>query len=148
MLGAVLIAKDAIKEAVADAVPVAPSVLLGVAASELMWTLAAGLPGLVLLESWWFTPRDLPFVRAGLRRCGQPRVVEVWCQVPAELAWARYAARQRHPVHEDRQRLGHGVWSQWTRQATPLGIGPTLRVHTDGRLDVAAIARAVTAALA
>ena len=83
LLDAPLIAKDAIKEAVADVVIAAPGPALGMAAGDTMWTLAAAMSGTVVLESWWFRPRDLRFVEAGLRRCRPTSVVEVWCEVPS-----------------------------------------------------------------
>ena len=146
-LPALLICKDVIKEAVADVVAEVPSEALGRAAAEMMWTLAAAVPGTVLLESWWFKPRDLAFVQAGLRRCATPRVVEVWCDVPPRLARQRIVARRRHPVHGDEHRLDES-WADWISVAAPLGLGRTLRVSTERPVDVAGLARQVSAALA
>jgi predicted kinase len=145
-LPAPLISKDAIKEAVADAVTAAPADSLGPAVAEMMWTLAAAMSGTVLLESWWFKPRDLPFVTAGRRRCGMPLVVELWCDVPPALARDRYAARRRHQIHDDERRLADS-WPRWAAAAEPLGIGRTLLVSTDRPVDIANVARRVTAAL-
>lgn len=78
-------------------------------AMEAVWSIAAALPGLVIVESWWFRPRDLGYARAGLDRCTATAVVELWSDVPPDLARRRYAARRRHPVHEDRQRLVLGA---------------------------------------
>jgi predicted kinase len=100
ILDASLISKDAIKEAVADVVSAGAYRALGIAASEMMWTLAAAMSGEVVMESWWFKPRDLYFVEAGLRRCGAASAVEIWCDVPAHLAKTRYAARRRHRIPE------------------------------------------------
>ena len=115
-LSATMIVKDAIKEAVADVVPAATWPVLGAATMEFAWTLTAALPGLVVLESWWFRPRDRDFADAGLQRCGRPAVVEVWCDVAPAVAQARYAARQRHPVHADPLRLVD-AWPAWAEQA-------------------------------
>jgi predicted kinase len=95
VLSVPLISKDALKEAVADVVPAAASPALGWAVGDLMWTLAVTMPGTVILESWWFTPRDRSFVTAGLLRCQSPSVVEIWCEVPPDLAWQRYSTRRR-----------------------------------------------------
>lgn len=130
-LAAPLIAKDALKEAVADAVPAVSGPVLGAAASDLMWTLAAAMSGLVVLESWWFRPRDLGFVEAGLRRCRPASVVEVWCDVPGHLARSRYAARRRHPVHDDAG-MSDETWRCWEPGAEPLGVGPVVRIDTTG----------------
>lgn len=135
-LAAPLIGKDAIKEAVADAVAGAPRRALGIAASEMMWTLAAALSGTVVLESWWFRPRDLNFVEAGLRRCDPASVVELWCQVPAELAKSRYVARRRHRIHDDERQFVE-AWPRWEREAAPLGLSPVVLVDTGVPVDVA-----------
>lgn len=145
VLGAPLISKDAIKEAVAEVVPAVPGPALGVAAGEMMWTLAAGMSGTVVLESWWFRPRDLGFVEAGLRRCGPASAVELWCDVPAHVAKTRFAGRRRHRIHDDRRRLADG-WPQWEAAAEPLGIGPVVRVDTRGAVDLADVARRIAQA--
>jgi hypothetical protein len=49
-----LVTKDGIKEALADLAPMVGSRVLGAAAMELAWAVAAALPGPVILESWWF----------------------------------------------------------------------------------------------
>jgi predicted kinase len=145
-LGAPLVAKDALKEAVADVVPAAPSRALGAAVMDLGWSLAAALPGTVVFEAWWFRPRDLPHVRAGLARCGHPAVVEVWCEVDPELARRRFASRRRHRVHEDGRRLAASPLPWLAEDAAPLGVGPVVRVATDRPVDPAEVARRVTAA--
>ncbi|MBN1171683.1 MAG: AAA family ATPase [Micromonosporaceae bacterium] len=147
-LGVPLIAKDAIKEAVADVVPAAPSRALGMAASQMLWTLAAAISSTVLLESWWFRSRDLSFVETSLAECGDPAVVEIWCDIPAELSIQRCTARRRHPIHEDTLRLADPTWERNARQAAPLGVGPIVRVPTDRPVDIDALACRVTGAFA
>lgn len=128
------------KEAMAAAVPAGiSSRALGIAASQAMGELAAGTPGGIVLESWWFTPRDLGLVQAGLHRCGTPATVEIWCQVPAPIAAARVRSRRRAAVHEDERRLTDS-WPQWAAQARPLGVGPTLTVATDRPVDAGDLA--------
>lgn len=141
-LAAPLVSKDAIKEAVSDVISAAPSGALGMAAMEMAWSLTAAIPGTVVLESWWFKPRDLSHVEAGLARCGGPAVVEVWCDVPAALARDRVVARQRHPIHQDRQRLVD-AWPQWAIEAEPLAVGRVLTVRTDRPVDVAELAQQI-----
>jgi predicted kinase len=103
-----LIAKDAIQEAQAFR-PVA---------AQLMWELAAGTPGRVLLESWWFRPGDRGHAAAGLRRSGAGAAVEVWCEVPAEVARARFMTRPRGFPYED-EHCARDSWSLWAAQAQP-----------------------------
>ncbi|MBG0565998.1 AAA family ATPase [Actinoplanes aureus] len=137
-----LVSKDALKESMAAAVPGIPPAAVGVAASQVMWELAAATPGGVLLESWWFKPRDLGFVRAGLDRCGGPPTVEVWCDVPAELALARYRLRRRGALYED-DRKAREWWPRWSTEAEPLRVGHTLVVATDGPVDVGSLVDAI-----
>jgi predicted kinase len=139
-----MIAKDAIKEAVADAVAT-PGPALGMAAGDMMWTLAAALSGTVILESWWFKPRDLQFVEAGLRRCNPTSVVEVWCDVPPHVAKSRYAARQRHRIHDDKGKLAD-AWPRWEAEAEPLGIGPVVRADTSSPVNLADLSEQITIA--
>jgi len=147
-LSAPLVAKDAMKEALADAVPAAPTRALGAAVMGAAWSLVAAIDGPVVFEAWWYRPRDLPFAEQGWALCGHPPVVEVWCDVDPELARHRYATRRRHRIHTDAARLAESpqLWSAST-DAAPLGLGPVVRVPTDGPVDVAVVARAVTAAL-
>ncbi|GIE91336.1 Predicted kinase [Actinoplanes regularis] len=130
-----LIGKDLLKEAMAAAVPGIPSPALGIAASQAMWELAAAAPGGAVLESWWFKPRDLGFVKAGLDRCGSPTTVEIWCDVPAEFAIARYRGRRRAEIHEDQRRLTDS-WPRWAAEAEPLRVGRTLMIDTSHPVDL------------
>ncbi|GAA1031314.1 hypothetical protein GCM10009557_26250 [Virgisporangium ochraceum] len=142
-LGVPPIAKDAIKEAVADVVPAAPGPALGMAAGDMMWTLAAAMSGTIILESWWFKPRDLPFVEAGLRRCGPTSIIEAWCDVPSHVAKSRYAARHRHRIHDDKAKLAD-AWPRWEAEAEPLGIGPVVRVDTSTPVNLADLSEPIT----
>jgi predicted kinase len=135
-----VVSKDALKEALLGAVPAARPGRLGSIAMEAGWGLAADLPGTVVLESWWFRPRDLGHVVAGLRGCAEPPVVEVWCDVSAELARARYGARRRHPIYDDAQHLAED-WADWAARAEPLGIGRVVRVNTSVDVDIDAVVR-------
>jgi len=149
-LDAPLVAKDPIKEALADAVPAASSAALGAAAMEAVWTLVASIDGTVVVEAWCHPSRDRAHVEAGLARCA-PRFVEVWCEVDPRLARERYAHRHRHPVHEDAQRSRSP--EPWASGAEPLGVGElgvgeVVRVRTDRPVDADEVARAVTRALA
>jgi predicted kinase len=141
-LGATVVCKDELKEALLRVVPAARPGSLGAIAMATAWSLVADLSGTVVLESWWFRPRDLGFAAAGLRRCGRPPVVEVWCDVPADLARSRFVARRRDPVYQDAERLADS-WADWVRRAQPLGVGPVVRVDTSADLDIAAVAQRI-----
>lgn len=128
--------KDAVKEALAPVLPAEfPRARLGAVAMDTVWAVAAALPGTVLVESWWFHPRDLTFARAGVATSGASAVVEVWCDVDPALARQRYAERRRSTVHEDERRLGEDV-DHWAAAAEPLALGPVVRVATDGVVDL------------
>jgi hypothetical protein len=99
-----------------------------------------GRAGIVVVQT-----RDLPFATAGLARCGAPAVVEVWCDVQANVARARYEARQRHVIHNDHQRLAES-WQHWAASAEPLNLGPTVKVKTDGPVDIGDVTSKVIAA--
>lgn len=144
---ACLLPKDAVKEALASLLPdstiVAP---LGAIAMDTMWALAGALPGTVIVESWWFRPRDLPFAAIGLRRVRAAAVVEIWCDVPAGVAEDRYRKRSRHAMYEDKRHLVDD-WPQWRAQGRPLELCPVLRVDTSQPVDHVAVASSALAAL-
>jgi predicted kinase len=140
-LGYALVTKDMIKETLHDALGGPPdpdlawSRRLGGASMELLWTLAAQTPEVVLEAN--FRPysdyeRDR-FARLG----GCP--VEVHCRCPAEVARARYNARARHPVHVLRT-LPAEAMAEYDR---PVGIGGLVVVDTASPVDVAAVAAEV-----
>jgi predicted kinase len=142
-LAAPLVSKDALKEAIAGVAPAASSSTLGAVAMEAAWSLAASMRGTVVIESWWFKPRDLPFAEAGLRRCRARSVVEVWCQVPADVARRRCETRRRHPVHDDVRRIADS-WTRWAALAEPLGVGRTLRINTEVPVEIGDVASECT----
>jgi predicted kinase len=101
-LGAQSLSKDAVKEAIA-AVLQDPAMVprLGAIAMDTVWALASGIPATVVIESWWFRPRDLHLAKAGLGLVGAARAVEIWCDVPAGLARSRYETRDRPPFYDE-----------------------------------------------
>ncbi|MFI7002586.1 AAA family ATPase [Nocardia sp. NPDC050175] len=129
-LGATFLSKDVVKEALAGCVDDDAVVsALGGIAMDAVWALAGVASGTVVVDSWWFRPRDLGFARAGIEKARADRVVEVWCDVPAEVARARYASRRRAAVYCDEQRLAED-WDTWAGQAVPLGLAPIVWVDT------------------
>lgn len=144
-LGLPLFSRDIIKEAHAGVLGTEPpgwprhrwNAALDDAAGETMWTLLAEAPTGAVLESCWGTEfRDL--VTEGLSRAGNPRAVEIWCDVPVETARRRYEARHpRHPIHGDL--LTDEQWDHGRRTGRPLRIGPLLRIDTARPVDVEAV---------
>ncbi|MFF0400110.1 hypothetical protein ACFYSJ_30830 [Streptomyces sp. NPDC005248] len=101
---------------------------LGAAVSETMWVLLADAPGGAVLVSC--CPTDFQhFVEQGLRRAGVRQTLEIWCDVPVEIARRRFEAR--HPRRTaDRRRMG-----TLATDLPPLKIGSTLRTDTTGPVD-------------
>ncbi len=147
-LGVPFLGKDLLKEGMADGLgeagDLAGSTRLGATASDLLWRLLGASPAGAVVESVLLGGRDEPYVAAGLRRAGlDPAAVpEVWCDVPADLARARFEARDargdRHAVHGPQQGL-EGEWARWSA-AGPLGLGPVLRVDTTAPVGLGAVA--------
>lgn len=143
-LGLPLVAKDEIKEALADALgrpaDVPASQRLGRAAVQVMLRIAGRCPSAVL-DSTWF-PEVRPAVAAL-----PGAVVEVRCVVAVDLARRRYRNRAatRHHTHLDLQRTDEELWG---RPSTPLGVGVVVEVDTSGPVDVARLAAEVVAAAA
>ena len=143
-LGLPLVAKDEIKEALADALgrpqDVPASQQLGRAAVRVMLRVAERCPAAVLDSTWFPEVRPLVSTLPGA-------LVEVRCVVDVELARRRYAARAagRHPGHLDRQRSDEELWGS---PVLPLGVGPLVEVDTSGDVDVPRVAADVLRAAA
>jgi cytidylate kinase len=140
-LGLPLLAKDVIKEALAEALPpanVEESRRLGWATYELMFALAREFESAVLESNF------SPFWLAGPRIteiCAAP--IEVFCRCPSAEVMRRYEQRigERNPaVHFDAERLDH-LRERIEDDNRPLGLGgPVLEVDTTGPVDVEAVA--------
>lgn len=139
-LNAHFLSKDAVKEALAACVDDGEGVAeFGGIAMDTVWALARTLPKSVVIDSWWFKPRDLRYAEAGIGRVRADRVVEVWCRVPADTARGRYTARRRSDLYRDRQHLADH-WETWAEQAEPLGLAPIVFVDTTQPVDCAELA--------
>ena len=148
-LGLPLLAKDAIKESLFDALghvdddPLASSRRLGGAAMELLWRLAAECPA-VVIEANFRTQSAFERARV-LDLCERP--VEVHCRVPAPLAAQRFTHRADgdayHEVHVARS-MPLDFFEQFTE---PFGIGTVIEVDTTSPVDVFAVAAGVRDAL-
>jgi predicted kinase len=143
-LGYTLLTKDTIKETLHDALgapeaDLAWSRRLGGASMELLWTLAARAPEVVIEAN--FRPYS-EYERGRLVGLGGQVVeVEVHCACPPEVASARYNARARHPVHVVKT-LPVSAMAEFDR---PVGIGALVTVDTTFPVDVAAVAARIRA---
>lgn len=140
LLGVPVISKDYLKESFADISGTSVSSgQLGALASQTLWRLAELIPDRVIVESWWFGPRDLGFVEEALSTLGNPPAVEVWCQIDPAVAMSRYISRNRHSIHPAGQE-SLSVWEPWIKDPQPLSVGKVLRVDTSKPTDVPALA--------
>jgi predicted kinase len=141
-LGLPLIAKDAIKEALMDALghprDVQESRALGRAAVMAMLAVARTSPSAVLDSTWY------DYTRAAVRGLPRP-LIEIRCLVPQELARRRYAERSgyRHAGHLDADRLEEELWDPMHSRA--LGVGPLIEVDTTREVAIAELADQVRA---
>ena len=138
-LGLPLFAKDTIKEAlgaVLGAKNMTESKQLGAAAIEVLFALIES-NGACVVESAWLPELARPRFEAMHRR-----IVEVFCDVPPEIAMQRYDARAgtRHPVHFDHEQVGN--LQGWIDRGQPV-VGtawPAIRVDTTQPVDIRALA--------
>lgn len=138
-LGLPVLAKDEVKEALADELgrpgTVSESRRLGRAAVLAVLRIARRCPGAVVDSTWFDYTRPLVAALPG-------PVVELRCVVPVEVARSRYYARAagRHAGHLDLERDEAELWGEPVR---PLGVGPVVEVDTTVPLDIPAIAAAL-----
>ncbi|MFJ5231307.1 AAA family ATPase [Kitasatospora sp. NPDC088391] len=148
-LGLPLFSKDAIKEAHAGVLGAQPpdgrpqrewNRQLGAAASAAMWALLADAPGGAVLDSTWPAAETWEYVRGGLLEAGVDRPLQIWCEVPVEVARRRHELRHptRHPLHGASPDVEEW-YGRWAR-ATPLPLARTRRVDTARPVDLDALA--------
>jgi predicted kinase len=137
-LGLALVAKDTIKDALMDALPVpdvGTSRRLGGAAIAVMFAVAGESPVGAVLES------NLRRTLAADEVAGLPGpVVEVFCRCDRALAIERYRSRagSRHPGHFDGARADDDLWDDDVSQPVA-GGWPVLEVDTSRPVDVDAV---------
>jgi len=143
-LGVPLVGKDAIKEALGDAIAAnLPTSQVGALAAENLWAIAGMFDGTVMVESFWSTGRDEQYFRDGLASLGGPPGVEIWCEVPVAVARSRFRSRERHAVHSDRDRREE--WELFAARSAPISGLPVISVQTDREVDIDALAAAIRA---
>lgn len=143
-----LLGKDLIKESLWDTfTPPAGDLQwsrrLGSAAMEVLWTLAAHSPSVILEAN--FRPHS-DFERARLSALSG-RIVEVYCWCPPEVATTRYEARAaestHHPAHVS-PTLDPQLLAEFDR---PMGLGTVIRVDTTLFVNIEVIAQEISAGL-
>lgn len=147
-LGFPLLSKDLIKESLWDALEPPSGDLewsrrVGGAAMEMLWTLAAHSPQVVLEAN--FRPHS-EYEREKLKSLSG-RLVEVYCWCPPEVATQRYETRAATPAHHPAHvtpKLDPKYLEEFDQ---PMGLGPLIRVDTTLPTDIRGIADEVSAAL-
>jgi predicted kinase len=128
------ISKDSLKDFLAQSAPSEPdAVALSAEANDVMWAVVSALPHGAIVETW-FGPTGAARVRQGLVVAGVPehRVVEIWCDVPVEVARERFAERLHDGARHARHNLAAVDPSWWANlEARPLGIGAQLHFATE-----------------
>ena len=141
-LGVPLVSKDALKEALGDAVDAPlPTRVVGALAADAQWRIVGMLAGTVLIESVWLAGRDEEWFRRGWESVGSPVGIEVWCGAPRDVMRERFFTRARHGVHDDRAR--HEEWEAAADDAQPMTGFPVIRVDTSSPVDLAALAERI-----
>jgi predicted kinase len=141
-LGVSVVSKDAIKEALGDAVDAAlPTREIGALAADALWRIVGMLDTTVLIESVWLAGRDEEWFRRGWESVGSPSGIEVWCEAPRDVMCERYLTRSRHAVHDDLGRLDE--WEAAADAARPMTGFPVIRVDTAGPVDVMDLAMSI-----
>jgi deoxyadenosine/deoxycytidine kinase len=142
-LGIPLISKDAIKEALFDALWFggwAWSKTLSRAADAAMVRAAQDLDGAVL-DNFWYADT------VGKLLAPLPRpMVEVFCRCDPDVAFERFRRRDRHPGHADDERSGELQRKAFLDRSKKLPLevlGPVVEVDTEGPADLASVAARV-----
>jgi predicted kinase len=142
-LGVPLISKDAIKEALFEAVGYAGldwSKTLSRAADAAMVRIAQDLDSAVLDNFWYAETADE--LLAPLPR----PIVEVFCVCDPDVAYDRFRGRVRHPGHADQERDPDTLRAPFFTRAKKLPLrtlGPIVEVSTERPVDVGSVAARV-----
>ncbi|MBK9178398.1 MAG: AAA family ATPase [Acidimicrobiales bacterium] len=142
-LGWPLLSKDAIKEALMDALGTGDlgwASQLSRAAHRVVYALVPELAGPVVLEARFHRG----VAESDLASLGQP-LVQVYCACPVDLAWSRYQQRRedpaRHPGHLPEHQDDAATLGWRTTEPLPLDLdAPLIEVDTSTEVDVVALA--------
>lgn len=115
---------------------------LGCAAYEVIWSIVADSPAqcVFIIDAWFgFQPKET--LEEYLRQAGITRVIEIWNQIPGELAVARYGQRlevrrRGHPGEEYLPEL-----LKLADNAQPMALGEVFTVNQTKPLDTLTLLR-------
>lgn len=147
-----LLSKDDLKESLFNSMNGPPGDLdfshrLSLAAMDLLWALAPHCPS-VMLEANFRTqsPHEREQVALLLNRFGG-NMVEIHCRIPIDEAARRFAERSRTERHHPAHALQEMSVGQLAEYAAPFAMNSVIEVDTAKPVDIAALARQVSAAL-
>jgi predicted kinase len=138
------LSKDGLKEYIARTLPREPTRSdLSRIAGEVLWDVVAAMPSGAIVETW-FGPTGREGVERGAARAGidPRRVLEIWCEVPVDLAHERFRARLdtgTRPSRLDAEGRSDAYWVD-LEDAEPLGLAHVRRVSTDRPVDASTVA--------
>jgi predicted kinase len=152
VLGCPFLSKDRVKEPLADIVgPMIASPALGAIAMDTVWSMAGEVEAGVVVDAVFLPSRDREWLADGLRRAGDPRAVELWCDVDRATAEERLRDRYepgttpiRHEVHGDLAGL-LAFWDEHGDTAGPIGTLPVVRLDTTEPYDVGVLVQEIAA---
>lgn len=134
VLGLPLLALDTVKEALFAELGTGDRLhnrRFGRASYGAIWAVVGEFPmdATVVVDAW-FGFQPLSVLQDHLARAEVMRVIEVWCHAPPEVIAQRYAARagNRHNGHLGLDYVPE--LRELATRATPLAIGPIMRVDT------------------
>jgi len=111
--------------------------VLGQASYQVIWSIVADAPqtSTFIVDAWiGFQPKEV--LRNYLTQAGVTQVVEIWCQISADLAAARYAARldQRLPGHLGAEYIPE--LKILAANAQPMEFGPVYYADQDKQINI------------
>ena len=144
-----LVAKDDLKESLFETLgagDVAWSGRLGDAAYALMFALARTMLAVqapLIVEANFFAGQATRFTSLP-----EHRLVQIHCHAPLATLLERYAARTRHPGHNDDEKIDELPARFDSGAHAPLDVpGELIRLDTAGAVDVGGVVRRVRALL-
>lgn len=144
-----LVAKDDLKESLFETLgtgDVAWSGRLGDAAYDLMFALARTMLSArvsLIVEANFFVGQATRF-----ESLPEHRLVQIHCDAPLPLLLERYAARERHPGHNDAEKFDELPARHASGAHAPLDVGgETIQLDTAETVDIDAVADRLRALL-
>lgn len=131
-----LLSLDAVKESLWDNITFSERAKWRSTALDVILALLPDMPVGAVVDLWVDPALDQSRLRQRLSQLAAGRLFEVLCEVPSELAVARYASRVRHRAHLQDDPETVARIRAAAELIRPLDVGPALRVDTSTDVDV------------